>query len=87
MKLIACAVRDSAANAFMRPFFVPTTGLAIRSFSDEVNRADKDNAMYQHPEDYELFEVGDFNEETGRLTALEAPRSLGSAKQFRVGGA
>lgn len=67
MKLLACAVRDSAANAYNRPFFVPSTGLAVRSFRDEVNRADAQNPMFAHPQDFELWLIGVFDEENGQL--------------------
>ena len=40
MVLIMVAVRDSALDALMRPFFVPTTGFAVRSFQDEVKNSE-----------------------------------------------
>ena len=58
MKLYIVAVHDQAADAFMRPFFVPSIGMAIRSFTDEVNRADSE--MNRHPGDYTLHELGVF---------------------------
>lgn len=74
MVLIVCAVRDSALDAFMRPIFVPTTGMAVRSFSDEVKR--DESPMSSHPEDYALFELGTFDEESGRMVNLDSPRQL-----------
>lgn len=74
MKLVMVSVRDSALDAFMRPFFVPTTGAAVRAFSDEVRR--KDSEMYRHPADYVLFELGSFDEESGRVENLDSPRQL-----------
>lgn len=80
--LKVCAVRDSAVNAFLRPFYVPALGAAVRGFTDEVNRSDSE--MGKHPEDYELFELGEFNEETATFLMLDKPRSLGRAKDFIV---
>jgi len=60
------SVRDSALDAFSRPFCVPTLGAAQRSFQDECNN--KDSPVYAHPKDYELFCIGDFEETTGLLT-------------------
>lgn len=74
MELVVVAVRDSAVDAFMRPFFVPTTGVAVRSFRDEVLRKESD--MFRHASDYELFHIASFDEETGRFVNLESPRSL-----------
>jgi len=74
MKLVVCAVRDSAVDAFMRPIFVPSTGVAVRSFRDEVLRAESD--MFRHASDYELFEIASYDEESGRFENLSSPRSL-----------
>lgn len=74
MVLIMCSVRDSALDAFMRPFFVPTTGMAVRSFQDELKNPE--SPMMKHPEDYALFELGTFDEDTGKCVNLEAPRQL-----------
>lgn len=74
MKMVILAVRDSAMDAFMNPFAAPAVGLASRSFSDEVNKSD--SPMYGHPEDYDLFELGEFDQQSGRLTSLEAPRQV-----------
>lgn len=81
MILIACAVRDSAVDAFMRPFHVPSTGMAVRSFRDEVNNPE--SPMHKHPEDFELFELGTFDEESGKMDNLSSPRSLARAKDFK----
>lgn len=78
--LIAVAVRDSAAGAYNRPFFVPAAGMALRSFEDETNRADPQNPMHAHPEDFELYHIGFFDEETASLTALPSPVLLVRAK-------
>ena len=67
MKMVICSIRDSAADAYGRPFFLPSVGVAIRSFTDEVNRPSEDNQIYQHPEDFDLFELGEFDDTTGRL--------------------
>jgi len=80
--LIVCAVRDSAINAFVRPFYVPAVGAAIRGFSDEVNR--KDSEMGNHVGDYELFELGEFEEETGKFRMLPEPRQLARAKDVLI---
>lgn len=74
MLLHVCAVRDSAADAFGRPFVVPTLGLATRSFIDEV--ANPQSAFHSHPGDYTLFELGSFDDNTGKFESLESPRQI-----------
>lgn len=67
MKFVVVAVRDSAVGSFSRPFFVPSTGAATRSFADEVNRAAPDNPMYAHPDDFELWRLCSFEDESGEF--------------------
>lgn len=70
MRLLMFSVRDSALNAYLRPFCVPAVGAAVRGFTDEVNRGDSE--MHKHPEDYELFQVGEFDEESGMIASCVA---------------
>lgn len=84
MKYFVVGVRDQAAGAFMRPLFFGSIGQAVRSFQDEVNRAAEDNAMYRHPEDFELFHLGYFNENTGGMESLSSPISIAVGKQMAV---
>jgi hypothetical protein len=59
MKQIICTVKDRAADAYGRPMFVPSAGVAIRSFSDEINRNNADNQLFNHPDDFDLYELGE----------------------------
>lgn len=63
MKLKIYSIKDLAAQAYGRPMFFQTTGLAHRSFADEVNRADDNNMLHKHPADFELYHIGDYNED------------------------
>lgn len=81
--LIVVSIRDSKVDSFQRPFFVPHIGYALRSFEDEVKRNASDNAMYNHPEDYELFKIGEYNEREGEMIA-QKPQSLARALDFRT---
>lgn len=73
---VVVSVYDSAVDAFGRPFFVPTVGAATRSFVNEVNRVGSDNAMAQNPADYHLYELGTFDDQTGRFVCLDDPKLL-----------
>ena len=79
MLLKVCAVKDSAADAFGRPFFVPTIGLAMRSFIDEVNN--RESPFHAHPDDYTLYEIGEFDDNTGALVSFEFPRLVIRGKE------
>lgn len=77
------AVRDSAMFAFGRPLFVPSLGVALRSFTDEINRNAPDNQMFAHPEDFELWHLAEFDETTGVFTTVET-RVLTRGKDVKV---
>lgn len=68
------AVKDLAQNAFGNLMLMPSHGVAIRSFSDEVNRKAEENQMYQHPGDFELWFIGEFNNETGHMETERGER-------------
>lgn len=79
-----CTVKDRAADAYGRPMFVPSTGVAIRSFSDEINRNNAENQLYNHPDDFDLYELGQFDDNTGLFTLHEQPKLLSLGKQVKI---
>lgn len=81
MKLVVVAVRDSAVDAFMRPFFAPSTAFAVRSFGEAVK--EPESPMFKSPQDYALFELGSFDEESGRMDNLDSPRQLVRAQDIK----
>lgn len=85
MNLKIFAVRDIATAQFGNPMFMVNSGQAIRSFADEVNREDKDSQLYKHPGDFELYELGDYDTETGLFKTC-APVQLVTGKAVRVQG-
>lgn len=71
-------MRDIKANAYGVPMFVASIGGAVRSFGDEINKSDG-NALALHPEDYELYHVGEYNELTAEFKFCEREQvALGS---------
>jgi hypothetical protein len=62
-------VRDSKSDAYLQPFFLPNDAVAQRAITDCVN--DPNHAFFNHPEDYTLFKLGEFNVQTGVITPLE----------------
>lgn len=84
MKLIAVSVFDLATETYGRPFFVPHVGAAIRSFMDEVNRDDSE--LGKHPSDYDLFEVGAFDDNTGTFTVPPQPSRLARGAELSQKG-
>jgi hypothetical protein len=82
MKQVIISVKDTAAQAFGRPIFVPAIPVALRSFRDEVNRADSTDDLARHPSDFELYEIGSFDDATGIIDVIE-PRLVARAKDLK----
>lgn len=83
MKRFILAVRDRAADTFLKPMFVEARGLGIRAFEDEVNRQDQDNPLYRHPEDFDLYELGEYDDSSGKFVSLaDGPRQIAVGKDF-----
>jgi len=74
MILHAYAILDLKGGFYSSPFFMHTDAIAIRSFSDAL--ADPQVEMAKHPEDYQLWRLGDFDDNAGTLTPLAAPQFL-----------
>lgn len=70
------SVKDRAADVFNRPFFVPHRNVAIRDFTDEVNRSAADNQLNKHPDDFDLYLLGQFDDNTGDFKCEESPLVL-----------
>lgn len=75
------AVKDRAIDAFMRPFTVPHTNAAVRSFQDEINNPQSELA--KHTEDYDLWLLGTFDDQTGTVVGHETPRVLARAQDLK----
>jgi hypothetical protein len=75
------AIRDRAGDVFAQPIFVTNLGGALRSFADEINRKAENNQLNTHPEDFDLFEIGSYNDETAAIES-QMPRQLAVGKDL-----
>lgn len=79
MILKICSVRDRAVDAFGQPIFVKHVGEALRSFKDEISR--DGSAFAAHPDDYDLYLCGEYNDEDGSFNT-NPPVMLASGKEL-----
>lgn len=70
------SVKDRAAEVFNRPFFVPHRNVAVRDFTDEVNRSADNNALNKHPDDFDLYLLGQFDDSNGTFVVDAIPTVL-----------
>lgn len=74
MKVQLFAIRDSKAQAFLQPFFSSTKGTAIRAFTDGVN--DPQTSFHKYPDDFTLFHIAEFDDESGVVSPLQQPLAV-----------
>lgn len=81
MRLKIFSVLDTKADAFQTPFFMPSTGMAVRAFKDLAN--DGQSLVSRHPGDFQLTCVGEFDDVTARLTSYDQVEKLGYAADYQ----
>jgi len=74
------SVYDSKIESYMQPIFVQTKGQMMRLFTDAL--ADKSHIFAKHPEDYVLFEIGEWDDSKGCFNSLDVNISIGSGLEF-----
>lgn len=77
MKLKIFTVYDSKVEAFLRPFFMQSKGEAIRAFEDTCQ--DQKSQLNKHPEDFTLFEIGEYDDSNAGIITHQAKIALGTA--------
>lgn len=81
MQMHIFAIRDRALGAYMQPWVAQTPGLATRMFQDELGN--KEGQMFRHPDDYDLYHIGEFNQDTGVLVPKTSAQLLASGKNLK----
>lgn len=81
MKHRIFAVYDVKAYAYLPPFFMPEKGMAARVFSDCVES--ESHQFGKHPEDYTLFFIGSFDDETAEIVSI-TPETVLTGLQARA---
>ncbi len=74
-------VYDEKAKAFLPPFFLPQIGMGTRVFSDCVN--DPTHQFNKHPADYNLYHIGEFDDNSGKIIVMDPRNLLGSGVMFK----
>ncbi len=72
-------IHDKKAEAYLPPFYLPQTNMALRTFGDCIN--DDKHTFSLHPQDYTLMSIGSFDDTTAIAITIP-PESLGNGLQF-----
>lgn len=84
------AIRDDKMNLFMMPMFLNSRGQAQRVVADEVNRPtsgsnEPPTVLQLHPEDTALYEIGEYDNESGLINRSDSPVLIVRCKDLLVG--
>lgn len=66
-------LKDLAADVFGQPMFAASKGGQVRSFGDEVNRADDKNPLYMHADDFDMYFLGQYDDYKATFEILNTP--------------
>jgi accessory colonization factor AcfC len=66
MEFNVYCVWDNAAKVFKEPFYKGRDEEAIRDFTDAVN--DERTILNKHPMDYNLYKIGVYEDNSGKLS-------------------
>lgn len=72
---------DGKAQMFQTPFYMPTLGMALRAFADLCN--DPNTMVYRHPEDFSLYEIGEYDDSNAVHNSLSPLKLVGTAQEFQ----
>lgn len=83
MKLIVTAVRDNTHQEYTCLATETSDIVAIRNFESSVytSKAHEDGLLFTHPEDFTLWQIAEFDSDTGVLSPLPVPVLLRKADE------
>lgn len=73
-------IYDQKAHAHLTPFYLPTTAMAERTFTDCVNS--EDHQFGKHPADYTLIHTGTWDDNNNQFVINDLPTVLGTGIQY-----
>lgn len=71
MNLSVFALYDQKAKAFLQPFFLPNEEVAKRAMTQHLQNPDTEISKF--PSDYTLFQLGDYDDNTGEIKPEKTP--------------
>lgn len=82
MKFILVSLKDTTVDRYQGVSTARATGEAIRNLQDAINDP-RNETIYKHPDDFTLYQVGDFDDVTGVITPYDPPLQLINGKQLK----
>lgn len=82
MKFNVYSIRDSKTG-FLSPTFEVNDAVAMRNFEHAV--VNSDSVLFSHARDFDLYKIGTFDSDTGKILPLELPIILCSGSSCMRG--
>lgn len=82
MLLKSYSIRDAKAEVFNTPFFCKTHGEAERNFLQLTK--DEKSMVHQYPDDYDLYHLGTYDDQTGVMKPLDTPQHMVKAVSLKT---
>lgn len=82
MELKVFTIRDSKGEFYMQPFFKKSHGEAERDFT--LLTQDPQSLVSKFPSDFDLYFLGTFNNETGKLDFVDTPQHIIKATNVKM---
>lgn len=73
-------IHDAKSEAYLTPIYFRTKGEAIRAFTATVN--DETSNFSKNPEDFTLFELGEYDDCKAKLSPHLTAIPIGKALEF-----
>jgi hypothetical protein len=74
MQIRIFSIRDAKSGVYHNPFFFSNPNLAARECHAMVNHGGPESIIAKYPQDFDLYDCGEFDTETGRIVPqLEGP--------------
>lgn len=80
MKLRMYVIHDGKAESFLTPFFQKSHGEAERSFHQLLG--DEKSLIAKYPEDFDLYYLGEYDDQMGTVVALDSPQHIVKASML-----
>lgn len=74
------SVHDKKAGYYMNPMYFKTPTEAIRAFEQGVT--DEKTQLNKYPNDFTLVQLGEFNQDTGKIQTLSEYTILSNGADF-----
>ena len=73
--------KDSKSNTYGPPFTVQTLAMFVRDLGEELVRGQA--AWAKHPNDFSIFELGEYDVRTGSIRLHDSKNLLGLVNDYR----